>query len=90
MRCKFVRLGFLQNQNKDPPDRLVGYTTRAAAIEKGKRSSLSELENIGPNVSLYVKVSVYDLASSIVSVDVQSPQITLLPEEITEYKRPTK
>lgn len=80
----------MQNQNKDPSDRLVSYTTRAAAIEKRKRSRLSELENIGPNVALQVKVSVDDLASSIVSVDVQSLQITLLPEEKTEKKRPTK
>lgn len=47
---------------QSPSDRLVNYTTRAAEMVEGEkkiRSSLSELENIGPNVALQVKVSMF-------------------------------
>lgn len=78
----------------NPAKWLVNYSTRAAKMVEGKkkkkkiRGSLSELENIGPNVALQVKVSVFVtwLSLSHQWIDVQSPRITLLPKEREQAK----
>lgn len=76
----------------NPTKWLVNYSTRAAEMVEGEkkkiRSSLSELENIGLNVALQVKVSVFVtwLILSRQWIDVQSPRITLLPKEREQAK----